>query len=694
MKNNVNKLINEKSPYLLQHAHNPVNWYPWSDEAFALAANDDKPVFLSIGYSTCHWCHVMEHESFEDSEVAELLNKDFIAIKVDKEERPDIDGIYMTICQMLTGSGGWPMTIIMTPEKKPFFAGTYFPKSGRFGRPGMFDLLPQITAAWKNKRTDILTSAEKITEALEESNSDSLSDIEISESDLHNAAIYFEKTYDGSNGGFGTAPKFPTPHIFNFLFRAGQRFGKSSFSYLAEETLIKMRCGGIFDQVGFGFHRYSTDNKWLLPHFEKMLYDQALMCNAYVDAFLTTKKEVYKKSAIEIIEYFLRDMTSPEGGFYSAEDADSGGEEGKFYLWKEIELQKLLEPEDFKIAKPYFHTREEGNFIDPMHGSNDGDNILNISSEDLLRNITLTGANEPISRIRKILFDSREKRIHPFKDDKILTDWNSLMITALCRAGKAFRNDNLIEAAENSYKFLFDKMYKDKTILLHRYKDGDTAINGTADDYAFFTGAMIELYEATFKTEYLRNAITLNSQFIRQFYDKQNGGFYFTSFDAEKLLLRKKEIYDGAIPSSNSIAFINLLKLARLTGNHTLEEKAHEVQKCFSATIKKHPAGYTQFLQAVDFGLGPTTEIVIVGSLSDNKTKEFVNYLNTIYIPNSVLLLKTEANKEELADISPFTKELNQINGSAAVYICENFICNLPVTNITDLANIIPKVTK
>ena len=526
-----NRLINEKSPYLLQHAHNPVDWYPWEEEAFEKARSENKPIFLSIGYSTCHWCHVMEHESFEDSSVAELMNNVFVNIKVDREERPDIDNIYMTVCQMMTGSGGWPLTIIMTPDKKPFFSGTYFPKENKFGRVGLIQLIKQIENAWKFKRDEIDKSAEEITNYLKDHHTTKQRS-ELTTDVFKKAFDSFESRFDKTYGGFGSSPKFPSPHNLMFLLRYWKRTGNANALKMVETTLTQMRMGGVFDQIGFGFHRYSTDKEWLVPHFEKMLYDQALISMSLIETYQATQKEEYKIMAEEIFEYVLRDMTSADGGFFSAEDADSEGEEGKFYVWTENEIDNILN-EKAKTFKLVFDISSNGNFSEEATRTPTGTNIPNLKktikefADEL--NIPPKVLLEDINNSRKILFIEREKRIHPLKDDKILTDWNGLMIASLAKAGRVFNNLKFTYAAERSINFIFDKLTNINGSLIHRYRDGEAALLAHADDYAFVVFGLLELYESTFKIEYLKKAIMLNDLFIAHFYDRVNGGFYFTS---------------------------------------------------------------------------------------------------------------------------------------------------------------------
>lgn len=687
MKIKPNSLISEKSPYLLQHAYNPVNWLPWNNNAFETARNENKPIFLSIGYSACHWCHVMEKESFEDDEVAALLNEYFISIKVDKEERPDIDNVYMNVCRIYTGSGGWPMTIIMTPDKEPFYAGTYFPKTERFGRQGMLQLLPQLNEIWRNRHAEVLKSAALITASLKNLHAETAV-VPIDETVIKKAIGYFKENYDKEFGGFGVAPKFPTPHIFNFLARRYKKDNDNELLEIIDSSLTQMRLGGIYDHVGFGFHRYSTDRTWLVPHFEKMLYDQALISLAYLDAYLLTNKILFSKTASEILEYVLRDMTSPEGVFYSAEDADSEGEEGKFYLWTSDDMTSLFAPETGEFATDLYNIKREGNFFDASAGRTTGENILHqqLATQDLSGALNAS-EKEIYSReesVRKILFETRDKRIHPFKDEKILTDWNGLTIASLCRAGRVLVRKDFVAAAQRAYQFISKNLFDNEGVLFHRYKDGDAAVTANADDYSFLIYGLIELYESSFGVYYLEEAIKLNETFINDFWDEKEGGFFFTSLRAEKLLVRQKEIYDGAVPSSNSVAMMNLLRLAKLTGNYKLEEKASQIADAFSALISEQPSGYTQFLQAYDFGSGSTKEIIICGEQENKSVKEIIRYLNSIYLPDAVILLKTDMNKERLALAAPFTEDLISKNNDATIYVCNNFECNTPVFSLEE----------
>jgi len=671
-----NHLSNQKSPYLLQHAKNPVNWYPWGEEAFVKAQEEDKPIFLSIGYSTCHWCHVMAHESFEDDEVAELMNDAFISIKVDREERPDIDKVYMTVCQMMTGSGGWPLTIIMTPEKKPFFAGTYFPKHTRFGRIGLIDLIKRIKELWNNQRSELVNSADQISFNLQNIDQESPGEI-FTEGTLRKAYQLLLREFDATNGGFGNRPKFPTPHNLIFLLRFWKRTGEKKALEMVEKTLQEMRKGGIYDHIGFGFHRYSTDSIWLVPHFEKMLYDQALIAIAYIEAYQATKNEEYKKTAQEIFTYVLRDMMSKEGGFYSAEDADSEGEEGKFYVWSEKELESILDKDELDLAIKIFNIKESGNYLEEATGKRTNKNILYLNNN-------LEGEiQERIERIRIKLFNERKNRIHPHKDNKILTDWNGLMIAALAKAATVFHDDEYLNFAKKTVNFILSNLRDSNQKLLHRYKDGISEINGYLTDYAFFIWGLIELYEATFDIFYLKTALELHEIQNKDFWDKVIGGFYFTADNSEKLLTRQKEIYDGAIPSGNSIALINLLRLSYLTGNYKLEEKADTLNRVFSEKIKANPLAYTQFLVAIDFAIGPSYSLVIGGNTDDNDTNEMIRAINNSYIPNKVFIhRKTEQELPNIDIYSNFVQFFENLEGKATAYICINKTCKPPTHEI------------
>lgn len=683
-----NRLVDEKSPYLLQHADNPVDWYAWEEGAFEKAQKEDKPVFLSIGYATCHWCHVMAHESFEDPEVAELMNEAFINIKVDREERPDIDHTYMTVCQMMTGSGGWPLTIVMTPEKKPFYAATYIPKRGRYGRPGMLELIPWIQKIWKEKREKVYGSANEITDVFQRSNEQKPGQALTAEV-LHKAYQQFEWEFDPEHGGFGKSPKFPSPHNLIFLLKYWKRSGEKQALKMAELTLTGMRMGGLYDHIGFGFHRYSTDAGWLLPHFEKMLYDQALLMMAYTEAWQATGKPLFRQTADEIAAYLFRDLTDEKGAFYSAEDADSEGEEGKFYVWSTDGIHEALPVADAELFIEVFNLKKEGNFKEEATRQTTGKNIPHLKKS--LAELADERAMEPddlkkkLESIRKKLFDEREQRIRPLLDDKILTDWNGLMIAAMAKAGNIFRNEEYIEKAEKTHQFIISEMQKEDASLLHRYRDGEAAIQGHADDYAFFIWGLLELYEATFKTVYLDQAIELNDIFIEEFWDVDNGAFYFAGHESEVLLGHKKEGYDGALPSGNSIAMMNLLRLGKITAAPELEEKADQTGRLFSEQIQRSPTGFSQALQAINFGLGPSFEIVIAGKKQEHNTQQMLRELNRHFIPNKVVILNDPDDKS-IQELAPYTKQQTMRDGKATVYICQNYSCEQPVTDPEEMA--------
>ncbi|MCJ7682201.1 MAG: thioredoxin domain-containing protein, partial [Candidatus Aminicenantes bacterium] len=580
-----NRLIEEKSPYLQQHAYNPVNWYPWGETAFQKAVEEDKPVFLSIGYSTCHWCHVMERESFEDDEVADLLNRHFVSIKVDREERPDIDAVYIHICQMMTGRAGWPLTMVMTPDKKPFFSGTYFPRESRIGQTGLLDILSRIISLWRNRREDMQESAAQIIEAGRD-RYETEEKTPLTEEVFTTAFRRLEREYDGRNGGFGLAPKFPLPHRLSVLLRYGRRTGKGKAMEMTEHTLQRMRMGGIYDQIGFGFHRYSTDDRWFIPHFEKMIYDQALLAPVYTEAFLVTKNPEYRKTALEILTYVEHDMTSTEGAFFSAEDADSEGKEGRFYTWTTEEIRHHLSKGLADLAIRIYQMEEGGNFRDESGGEQSGGNILHPghdSSEfDQIGGMSREEWQTGLETIRTTLFEVRNRRPRPLRDEKILADWNGLMITAFARASAAFDRKDLCERAERAADFIWKTMRNEEGRLVHRWRDGEAAVSAFADDSIFFTRGLIDLFELTQNPVYLSRALDLSDNLDLRFWDDAESGYFFTAHDAETLLFRKKESADGAVPSGNSVALSNLFRLARLTGRSTLEEKAQRLAGAFA----------------------------------------------------------------------------------------------------------------
>ena len=689
-----NHLIREKSPYLLQHAENPVDWHPWGEAAFQKAREEDKPIFLSIGYATCHWCHVMAHESFEDEEVALLLNQSFVSIKVDREERPDVDHIYMSVCQALTGQGGWPLSIFMTPEGNPFFAGTYFPRTGRMGLMGFTDLLRRIATLWRGDREKILESGGEIRQVLGREVQGSSLGPTLDTGVLRKGYAQFHRTFDETWGGFGGAPKFPTPHHLTFLLRWHRRSGEDDSRRRVEKTLEAMRRGGIFDHLGLGFHRYSVDEKWLIPHFEKMLYDQALLAMAYTEAGQALGKEEYGRAAREIFTYVLRDMTSPEGGFYSAEDADSEGREGLFYVWRPEEIKRHLGKEEGDLFCRFYGVSPEGNF-------EDGTSVLHISGPaetfSAREKMDRQELEEILQRGREKLFRIREKRIHPLKDDKILTSWNGLMIAALARGAQAFGHPAYAEAGKKAADFILKNLQDPSGRLLHRYRDGQAAIPAQLDDYAFLILGLYELYEATFEVRFLEKALELCGRAIQDFWDDQSGGFFLTARDGEDLLIRPKELYDGATPSGNSVMALNLLRLGRVTANPDFEARAQAIGRALSREARQSPSSFTFLMMAVDFGVGPTLEIVIAGNPQREDTREMLQTLRNEFLPSAVIVLRpADEDSPGIVRLAEFTRGLQSQGGRATVYFCQNCRCELPTTDpkkVRELLSVFKKDT-
>ncbi|MCR4431577.1 MAG: thioredoxin domain-containing protein [Tepidanaerobacteraceae bacterium] len=688
-----NRLAKEKSPYLLQHAHHPVEWHPWCDEAFERARKEDKPIFLSIGYSTCHWCHVMAHESFEDEEVAAVLNKYYVSIKVDREERPDVDNIYMGVCQAMTGQGGWPLTIIMTPSKEPFFAGTYFPKKDSWGRAGLLDILGKIADLWQKDREHIYDISRRVTEAVKKTGETRPG--ELGEYVLDEAFKQFSARFDDEFGGFGSAPKFPASHNLIFLLHYWKNSGEERALEMVEKTLDCMARGGIYDHIGFGFHRYSVDRWWLVPHFEKMLYDNALIAMAFLEGYQAAGNKKYKEVAEEVFNYIERDMTSPEGGFYSAEDADSEGVEGKFYLWTHEEVKNILGDEKGRLFCEVYDITPQGNF--------EGKNIPNLikykagrppyeaylanTSEAAPRAVDLI---EELKDCREKLFNERGKRIRPHKDDKILTSWNGLMIAALAKGARVAGNEKYTFMARKAADFIFSKLVREDGRLLARYRDGEAAIPAYLDDYAFLVWALLELYETTFDAGYLKKALEMNRQMLDLFWDEEKGGLFFYGKDGEELLFRPKEIYDGAIPSGNSVAAYNMLKLSRFTGDQSLEEHARRIFKAFAGEVMLHPSAHSFLLTALQFALGASKEIVIAGVSDADDTEKMIQKIRSRYLPDTVVLLHPAGNAgRNIRELIPFIKDMKPLEGKATAYICENFACLPPVTNMDEIERVL-----
>ena len=694
-----NRLAQESSPYLLQHKHNPVDWYPWGEDAFAAAREEDKPILLSIGYSTCHWCHVMEKESFEDDEAAAAINDAFIPIKVDREERPDVDNVYMSVCQMMTGRGGWPLTVLLTPDRRPFYAATYLPKRGRMQQMGVMELAERVSDLWETNRDRLLADAEKITSALTDASTDPPKATPLGLDVFEHATRTLSDRFDGDWGGFGRKPKFPSPHNLLFLLREYYRTGSERALEMVTRTLDKMRLGGIFDHVGFGFHRYSTDRYWLLPHFEKMLYDQAMLMMAYVEAYQVTKEERYAETAWDVLRYLERDMVSDTGAFYSAEDADSltpegEKEEGAFYVWTTDELQSVLAEDDAEWVIDVFQADETGNFADESTGQKTGANILHLR-QPLAR--AASPAGEAASRdrvetaerwemIRQTLVEARDERPRPALDDKVLTDWNGLLIAALAKAGRALPDgERFTHRARSAADFLLDTMQSDGR-LLHRYRNGDVDIQGHLDDEAYLLWGLTELYGTTFDARWLRAAVDRATSMVKHFEDDEHGGFYFTAHDGESLIVRQKEYYDGAMPSGNSAALLGLVRVARLTGRTELEEAADRLIAAASEQVSEQPAGFTGFLLGLHAALADSREIVIAGDLDDSATQELLAVTRNRYLPNTVVLHRPDESDPEIADIAPFTRPQTTIDGRPAAYVCQNFACQRPVQTPEALA--------
>ncbi len=684
--NRLNRLANEKSPYLRQHKNNPVDWYPWGEEAFNKAKLENKPVFLSVGYSTCHWCHVMEHESFSDPEVANLMNEVFVSIKVDREERPDIDNIYMTVCQLTTGSGGWPLTILMTPEAKPFFAGTYFTKEKRGERPGIIDIIKRTSEVWNKFRDDISTQADEITEQIN-------SVVYKAGVDTINQGVFrkgfyeLASSYDELNGGFGNRPKFPIPHNLMFLLRHGVRSNSPEAIDMVSNTLNAMRKGGIWDHVGYGFHRYSTDSEWLVPHFEKMLYDEALLLMAYTETYQATGDEHFKQTAQEIISYLTRDMLDENGAFYSAEDADSEGEEGKFYLWNIEEIRQLLIG-DVEFFCDVFNIKDRGNYFDEIKGSLTGANILHrtksyiqiaeeygISEQDVINRI-----NSSLAK----LSNARANRIRPHLDNKILTDWNGLIVAALSKAALAFNDDKYGQLAFQTIRFIKTNMLKDDFTLLHRYSDGESGIHGMIDDYACVLLGLLEYYEYSANKEYLDLAENICSKFIELFSD-ENGGFFFTSANAEKLIVRKKEIYDGAMPSGNSIMIDVLTRLYSYTNKSSYYDIADKSVKAFTSAISNVPSAYTYLLASLDRFMNGSIDLVIIAGDQDDDARELANDIRKKFNPTlNMKIIYKNSDKSQYPD---FIQNMIAINNDVTVYICNGTECSEPISGFENIKN-------
>ena len=663
-----NRLIDEKSPYLLQHAYNPVKWYPWGDEAFQKAREENKPIFLSIGYSTCHWCHVMAHESFEDDEVANLLNESFICIKVDKEERPDIDTVYMTICQATTGHGGWPLTILMTPYQKPFYAATYMPKHTQYGLLGLMELLDQIAVKWSKNPTSMLRTGDQIADIMKHEFEASSDSAKVTKELIGLAVTQFSQSFDHDYGGFGNEPKFPTPHNLMFLLRYAKLEADEKALFMVDNSLMHMYRGGIYDHVGYGFSRYSTDARWLVPHFEKMLYDNAMLAITYTEAYQSTKNPIYKAVAEQILEYVRREMTDKEGGFYCAQDADSEGVEGKYYVFTPEEVTSVLGNDDGSFFCEYFNITKEGNF--------EGASIPN-----LIKSNELKPENERVQRVCNQMYTYRLNRTQLHKDDKILTSWNALMITAYATAAKVFLNKDYAEVAERAAEFINTRLTDETGRLFVRFRDGNAAHYGHIDDYAFYCMALCSLYDATFEIKYIKRALKLAEDMLELFWDDKYGGFFLNASDSEQLIYRPKEVYDGAIPSGNSVAGYALSRLAHLTANPKMMEYSRKQLQFLAGQVKDYPAGHSFALIAFLSELYPSKEIVCIAD-ENEEYQDLLNYLSDHFEPNTVVLMKSEKNSEEVLKTASYVVDYSKINDKTTYYVCENHNCLTPTNSL------------
>jgi len=705
----MNRLGNEKSPYLLQHAHNPVDWFPWGPEAFEKARAENKPIFLSIGYSTCHWCHVMERESFESEQIAELLNRDYVPIKVDREERPDVDRIYMTFVQATTGGGGWPMSVWLTPGLQPFFGGTYFPPQNRWGHPGFGSILGQIATAWRNDRAQIEDSARDVVAQLQKQTAvEPGRGSSVDKSVLDSGYFVFRRTFDSHLGGFGGAPKFPRPSVYNFLLRYHARTKNQEALDMVLLTLREMAKGGMHDQLGGGFHRYSVDERWFVPHFEKMLYDQAQLAISYLEAFQITRDPQYAETARGIFDYVLRDMTDSDGGFYSAEDADSVIDpeephvkgEGAFYIWTAEEIRRLA---DAALLQPpiadwfcyRYGVAESGNVASDPHSEFTGRNILYraLTIEETAQQFDrpVDEIREGLLRAERIFLEARSMRVRPHLDDKVLTSWNGLMISAFALGGAVLDEARYAEAARRAAEFLIARMHDPQSgVLLRRYRQGESAIPGFLDDYALFAQGLLDLYEAQFDLRHLELAVRLTEKQMELFEDRERGGFFSSAEGDASLVMRVKEDYDGAEPSGNSVALMNLLRLAWFTDRELFRETAEKTLAAFAPRLIAAPVALPQMLAACEFRSGEPRQIVLVGERDEADTRALVRTLYSRFVPHRiVLLVDSPATRQALAARIPTIAAMEKLQGRASAYVCRNYTCQLPVSEPEQLAELI-----
>ncbi len=687
MNKKANRLVNETSPYLLQHAYNPVDWYPWSQEAFEEAKRRNAPVFLSVGYSACHWCHVMEHESFEDETIAKQMNEQFVCIKVDREERPDIDQIYMTSVQLITQRGGWPMSVFLDHNAKPFYGGTYWPKTNKHGMPGFGEVLRRIRSIWDEHPEDVEKAGEDLQSEIQRLGTLEVEKSPVNKVAIENAVVMMLKSADRRHGGFGTAPKFPHPMDVRVLMRAVKRFGNMDALEVVRLTLDKMARGGIYDHLGGGFARYSTDAYWLVPHFEKMLYDNALLLSCYLEGYQMTGDPFYKQVSREICEYILRDMTSPEGGFYATEDADSEGVEGKFYVWSEAEIDEILGSEESRLFKHCYDVTTHGNWEET--------NILNLPkplkecAEEL--SLTLEDLQSRLECSKAYLFEAREKRIHPGKDTKILASWNGLMIAAMAQASVVLQQPKYATAAASAARFILQKMVTQDGRLLHSYKDGQARFNGYLDDYGCFIDGLVEVTLATGDPSYAEAGSKLAKRMVEQFSDSSNGTFYYTSADHETLIARQQDIQDNATPSGYSMAVTSLLKLGRLLHDDSLEESGIRALEAAGMTIKTKPYAVAQLLIAADFLVGPAWELVLYPGDHKEDGLKVESALAERFLPNKLLLIADEKSTST-ESLKPHFEGREAVNGQVTLYRCEKGRCLAPVVGVEDVLKAISEI--
>ena len=677
-----NRLIHETSPYLLQHAHNPVDWHPWGNEAFQKAKRENKPVLLSIGYSACHWCHVMERESFENEQIAALMNDLFISIKVDREERPDLDEIYMNAVQLLTGRGGWPMTMFLTPDGKPFYGGTYFPPEDRQGMPGFPKILLGVSQAYRERSADVEKSVGEILAALQRMSETHQSDKDFSPDIIAASCEKISRAYDSDNGGLGQAPKFPNAGVYELFLRHFHHSKSERYLEMIVHTLTKMARGGIYDHLGGGFHRYSVDAKWLVPHFEKMLYDNAQLLAIYAHAYAITGETLFKSVVEETAHYLLGEMFQAVGGFYSTQDADSEGEEGKFFVWTPDEISRLLGTEAGEVFCRIYDVSDQGNFEEKniLHP------ILTIEQASKYFGKEKSVIETLVAEAKTKLFTEREKRIKPFRDEKIITAWNGLALSGLAAAIKISGEAALITAVTQTIEFIFDKMFRDG-FLLHTYKDGQAKLLGYLDDYAFLAVGLLDIYETLLDRAFLDRALQLNEIMLREFWDEEEGGFFYTGKSQEQLISRAKPIFDASIPSGNAMATQLLLRLNHITGQNDYRARAEKVLRSYYDVMENQPFGFAHMLCAVDQHLNPPKEIVVVGNIDDPRTKALLAEVHRIYLPNKVLQLV--GAEQALEDISPLLRGKTQVNGQPTAYLCQNFTCSAPVTNPAELKSLL-----